>query len=75
VNDAPDLGELWEYAATVLPAGWRLDALQCASIGLEPSQRSDDWTAVALDPDDRPVRVTASTPRAAIDRMAAEIDG
>lgn len=40
----------WERTEAALPAGWTLDGLRCASTGLEPSQRSADWIAVAIGP-------------------------
>jgi hypothetical protein len=74
VNDDAEIAELWARAAVTLPPGWRLDSLQCASTGIAPDQRSDDWTAVAVSSNEREVRVTDSTPIAAIERLAAEIN-
>lgn len=34
----------------MLPDGWTLDGLRCASTGLSPEERSDDWVAVAIGP-------------------------
>ncbi len=47
----PDAVNLaWTAAQRQLPEGWALDGLRCASTGLTPEQRSDDWIAVALGP-------------------------
>ena len=69
-DSEPDLAELWRHAAVVMPDGWRLDALRCASTGLEPDQRSDDWTAIAVGPEGEERSATAATPTAAIETVA-----
>jgi hypothetical protein len=54
-------------------AGWQVDGLRCASDGLAPDQRSDDWIAVALGPDGEERRVRDSDPFAALDGLVASI--
>jgi hypothetical protein len=46
-----DLTAAWNRTQARLPEGWRLDGLRCASTGLLPAERSDDWIAVAVGPD------------------------
>lgn len=41
------LSAAWSGAQARLPDGWTLEGLRCASIGLSPDQRSDDWIALA----------------------------
>ena len=71
--DPDDLGDAWRRTEGGLPAGWQLDSLRCASEGLAPDQRSDDWIAVALGPDGQERRVRASDPFAALDGLVASI--
>ena len=49
-TDAHALSAAWLAAQDRLPGGWQLDGLRCASSGLTPEQRSDDWVAVATGP-------------------------
>ena len=49
-TDTDTLGAAWLAAQERLPDGWQLDGLRCASSGLSPEQRSDDWVAVAMGP-------------------------
>lgn len=72
-TDAEALGEAWRRAQEALPTGWQLDGLRCASDGLAPDQRSDDWIAVALGPDGEERRMRASDPFAALDGLVASI--
>ena len=50
MNDQPDVTAMWMAVETVLPDGWRLDSLRCASTGLGEGERSPDWRAVAEGP-------------------------
>jgi len=65
-----DIGALWRRAETVLPQGWRLDSLRCASASLVAHDRSDRWIAVAIDDVGNERRAEADTPAAAIDSLA-----
>jgi len=40
----------WEPTARAMPDGWTFDSIRCASVGLAPEERSDQWRAVALGP-------------------------
>jgi hypothetical protein len=40
----------WADAQAILPPGWRLDGLRCASTGIAPELRSELWRAVAVAP-------------------------
>jgi len=59
---ATELAAAWQAAQLRLPEGWHVDSLRCASGGLEPSLRSEDWIAVAIGPDGEEVRVRAADP-------------
>jgi hypothetical protein len=63
----------WRRTQEALPSGWQLDGLRCASDGLAPDQRSDDWVAVALGPDGAERHVRASDPFAALEGLVASI--
>jgi len=47
------LTRAWTRTQERLPVGWTLDSLRCASAGLHPDERSDDWIAVAVGPKGR----------------------
>jgi hypothetical protein len=68
-----DLATAWLDAQARLPDGWTLDSLQCASTGLAPGQRSDDWVAVAVGPGGEERRAQAADPVAALAALAASI--
>lgn len=65
-TDTDDLTEAWRRTQAALPTGWQLDGLRCASEGLAPDQRSDDWVAVAFGPDGVERRSRAADPIAAL---------
>lgn len=44
------IGDTWAIVQTALPDGWVLDGLRCASTGLTPEERSEEWMAVAVGP-------------------------
>jgi hypothetical protein len=50
MSDTNELNRLWEEVGAQLPDGWSLDGLRCASTGLSPDQRSEEWIAVAVGP-------------------------
>ena len=70
-TDAEALGDAWRRAQADLPTGWQLEGLRCASEGLAPDQRSDDWIAVAVGPDGQERRVRAPDPFEALDGLLA----
>jgi hypothetical protein len=45
-----DIGEAWARTQAALPVGWTVDSLGCASTGLSPDERSDDWIAISRGP-------------------------
>ncbi len=59
----------WLDAEAALPAGWSLDGLRCASTGLSPEQRSDDWVARAVGPAAEVRESRADDPIAALDAL------
>ena len=65
-----DLSEAWKAAQERLAEGWTLDSLRCASTGLEPAARSDDWVAVAVGPDGEERRFTAATALEALEGIS-----
>lgn len=72
-RDVPDLGSAWQAAQARLPDGWQLESLRCASAGLDPADRSDDWIAVALGPDGEERRFRAADPVEALLGLAGEL--
>lgn len=50
MTDQEELLVAWASAEARLAPGWQLEALRCASTGLDPASRSDDWIAVATGP-------------------------
>ena len=57
----PDLTDVWKEVQTQLPDGWILDGLRCASTGIRPEDRSDDWVAYATSPNGTSVTHRAAT--------------
>lgn len=68
-TDTDELTEAWRRTEAALPSGWTLDSLRCASEGLAPELRSDDWIAVALGPGGVERRSRAADPIAALDGL------
>jgi hypothetical protein len=68
-TDTPDLGEAWARTQAALPDGWTVDNLRCASTGLTPEERSDDWIAIALGPDGEERASRAADPVAALEGL------
>jgi hypothetical protein len=56
----------WRRTQAALPDGWQLDSLRCASEGSARHQRSDEWLAVAIGPDDIEVIGRGINPTAAL---------
>ena len=55
------LSEEWRRVEASLPTGWRLDRLH-----LETDDGSNDWLAIAVDPNGSPLTARASEPIDAI---------
>lgn len=72
--DSDSLTRAWADAGARLPEGWVLDGLRCASSGLTPDERSDDWIAVAIDESGEERRHRASDPVAALTGLADLMD-
>lgn len=68
-----EVGRAWSVAATRLPAGWTLEGLRCASTGIEPASRSDDWVAVAVGPGGTERTYRASDPIGALEGLAGSL--
>ena len=68
-----DLTAAWHAAQARLPSGWTLDGLRCASTGLKPGQRADDWIAVAIGPGGEERRHRATDPAAALIGLATDL--
>ena len=71
MDEGFDLATAWLDVQALLPDGWALDSVQCASTGLAPDQRSDDWVAVAIGPGGEERRTRASDPVGALAALAA----
>lgn len=65
-----DLTETWNATQVRLPDGWRLDGLRCASTGLRPEDRSDEWIAVAVGPTGEERSYRSSDPVGALRGLA-----
>lgn len=72
-TDTPDLGGTWARVQAALPDGWAIDSLRCASAGLSPDERSDDWIAIALGPDGQERRVRSADAVAALDALVGAL--
>jgi hypothetical protein len=68
-SDRSDLTQVWQRVQAALPSGWTLDSLRCASEGLAPEQRSDDWIAIALGPGGEERRSRAADPIPALEGL------
>ena len=72
--DEQGLGALWAATQARLPEGWSLDALRCASTGLAPAERSDDWVAVAIGPAGETRSARAQAPDEALEALAVRLE-
>lgn len=70
MDDATELTQVWAEVERRLPPGWELDGLRCASTGLAPGSRSDDWVAVARGPRDEIREFRAGQPEEALRGLA-----
>ena len=68
-----DLGAAWRETEALLPAGWRMDGLRCASTGLRLEDRSEEWIAVAVDGSGAEVHHRASSADAALRGLPARV--
>lgn len=48
MSGSTDHSRVWAQAEEQLPAGWGQDGRCCASTGLAPADRVEDWAAVAI---------------------------
>ena len=71
--DADELVEAWRAVEARLPDGWTLEGLRCASTGLTPGQRSEDWVAVATGPSGEQRSHRAGDPRSALEGLARSL--
>jgi hypothetical protein len=69
----PDLSATWRTVDEALPAEWHLDSLRCASTGLLPTERSEDWIAVAVHDSGQEARHRGATPTEALEGLPASI--
>jgi hypothetical protein len=74
VNETTDLSRVWTEVEEQLPSGWRLDGLRCASTGLAPEDRSEDWVAVAIGPDGETRTCRAVEPGDALRGLATVVE-
>ncbi len=74
MSDGDDLDALWSATQARLPAGWSLDGLRCASSGLAPAERSDDWVAVAVGPGGESRSARAQAPDEALEALAVRLE-
>ena len=74
MTDSADLSVAWAETQARLPSGWTLEGLRCASTGLSPDQRSDDWMAVAVGPDSIERKVRADDPIEALAKLASSFE-
>ena len=69
-----NLSVAWAEAQARLPEGSSLVGLRCASTGLGPGQRSDDWVAVAVGPDEAEREARAEDPIEALAALASSLE-
>ena len=69
-----DLSVAWAETQARLPGGWTLEGLRCASTGLSPDKRSDDWIAVAVGPDSVEREARAGEPLEALAALASSLE-
>jgi hypothetical protein len=74
MNASDELSAAWAETQACLPRGWTLDGLRCASTGLSPGERSDDWVAVAIGPDSVEREARADDPFKALAALAASFE-
>ena len=72
---ARGLTESWNGAMAAKPSDWRMMGLRCASTGLRPDQRSDDWIAEACGPTGECIEVRAGSPHDALRLLTVQLRG
>jgi hypothetical protein len=73
--DPSDLARVWADTAASLPPGWELGGLRCASTGLTPEDRSEEWIVIATGPDGLEVKHQAAEPRDALEGLLPLLRG
>ncbi len=73
-DKTPSIGEAWASAQAALPDGWVLDGLRCASTGLTPKERSEEWVAVAVGPSGESRTHRAPDAAVALDGLVASFE-
>lgn len=73
-SDTNAMTQAWADAEAKLPAGWQLDGLRCASTGLTPDKRSEEWIAVAIGPDGEERLHQAVEPASALSGLASSFE-
>jgi hypothetical protein len=68
------LSQAWVEASAALPIGWRLDGLTCASRGLAPALRSEQWLARAVGPNGEAMAAEGEGAIAALGALARELE-
>jgi hypothetical protein len=74
MTESEQLTGAWMDTEAHLPEGWTLGGLRCASTGLDPAERSDDWIAVAVGPDQEERRARAADPIEALAELASSFE-
>ena len=70
MSETMDMSRVWAEVEEQLPTGWRLDGLRCASTGLTPEERSEEWVAVAIGPEGETRTCQAAEPDLALRGLA-----
>jgi hypothetical protein len=71
MTESERLTEAWMDTEAHLPEGWTLGGLRCASTGLDLTERSDDWIAVAVGPGQEERRARAGDPIEALGALVS----
>ena len=74
MTDSDALSVACAEAQARLPDGWTLEGLRCASTGLSPDRRSDDWVAVAVGPGAAERSARAGDPIEALAALTSSFD-
>jgi hypothetical protein len=75
MTETDQLLAAWRATEATLPAGWRIEALRCASTGLDPASRSDDWVAAAAGPAGARVERRSASAVTALAELAEALGG
>ncbi len=67
------LSAAWARAPAALPPDWELDGLRCASTGLSPEERSEEWIAVTIGPASQEIQHRAEDPLAALEGLVVSV--